>query len=266
MHEYDITLKRVLRRLTGSVLRELTGFTVRRWHNAELPEVHSRRADMLGETAGGDLVHIELQSTNQSGMALRMLEYTTAIYGQFGRFPHQVVLYVGAAPLRMPGRLAGPSLEFSCRMVDIRQLDSQPLLESSRVEDNVIAVLARLNDERHAVKRILRSVAACEPSQRSVALAELLYLAGLRKLAPVIRQEAERMPILNDIMDHAVIGPERRRGKEEGERRIVLTMASKRFGPLSATARKRIEALPASKLERVALRLLDAKSLDQLLK
>ena len=87
MHEYDITLKRVLRRLTGSVLRELTGFTVRRWHNAELPEVHSRRADMLGETAGGDLVHIELQSTNQSGMALRMLEYTTAIYGQFGRFP-----------------------------------------------------------------------------------------------------------------------------------------------------------------------------------
>jgi len=83
MHEYDITLKRVLRRLTGSVLRELTGFTVRRWHNAELPEVHSRRADMLGETAGGDLVHIELQSTNQSGMALRMLEYTTAIYGQF---------------------------------------------------------------------------------------------------------------------------------------------------------------------------------------
>ena len=111
---------------------------------------------MLGETAGGDLVHIELQSTNQSGMALRMLEYATAIYGQFGRFPHQVgSVRWRRARLRMPGKLAGPRLEFSCKMADIRELDSQPLLDSGRVEDNVIAVLARLGDERAAVKRIL---------------------------------------------------------------------------------------------------------------
>ena len=84
MHEYDIALKCVLRRLTGRALRELTGFAVARWHNAELPAVQSRRADMLGETANGTLVHIELQSTNQSGMALRMLEYAAAIHRQFG--------------------------------------------------------------------------------------------------------------------------------------------------------------------------------------
>jgi hypothetical protein len=133
MHEYDITLKRVLRRLTGSVLRELTGFAVKRWHNVELPEVRSRLADMLGETAAGELVHIELQSTNQSGMALRMLEYAAAIYGQFGRFPHQVVLYVGGNRLRMPDKLTGPRLKFSCKMMDIREVDSQALLDSSRV-------------------------------------------------------------------------------------------------------------------------------------
>jgi hypothetical protein len=109
MHEYDITLKSVPRRLTGSVFLELTGFRVARWHNVELPEVRSRRADMLGETADGTLVHIELQSANESAMALRLLEYTTAIYGQFGRFPQQLVLYVGRAPLRMEERLAGPS-------------------------------------------------------------------------------------------------------------------------------------------------------------
>jgi hypothetical protein len=74
------------------------------------------------------------------------------------------------------------------------------------------------------------------------------------------------MPILNDIMDNEVIGPARRQGKEEGERQIVLSLIAKRFGPLSAAARKRIDAIPASKLERIALRLLDARSLDQLLK
>jgi len=62
---------------------------------------------MLGETADGTLVHIELQSTNQSGMALRMLEYAAAIRRQFGHFPEQVVVYVGQAKLRMNGELQG---------------------------------------------------------------------------------------------------------------------------------------------------------------
>jgi hypothetical protein len=42
-------------------------------------------------------------------------------------------------------------------------------------------------------------------------------------------------------------------------------MIAKRFGPVPAAARKRIVALSASKLERVALRLLDAASLQELL-
>ena len=54
---------------------------------------------MLGETAQGTLVHIELQSANHVRMALRMLEYSVAIYRKFHRFPEQVVLYVGNAPI-----------------------------------------------------------------------------------------------------------------------------------------------------------------------
>ena len=46
-----------------------------------------------------------------------------------------MVLYVGEAPL--------------------------PLLASGRVEDNVIAVVARLGDERDAVRRILGAIARC---------------------------------------------------------------------------------------------------------
>jgi hypothetical protein len=81
------------------------------------------------------------------------------------------------------------------------------------------------------------------------------------------------MPILNDIMDHKVYGPLRRegirigrqQGREEGERRLFLRLVAKRFGPVPPAARKRIEALSAPKLEKVAIRLLDAGSLDELL-
>jgi predicted transposase YdaD len=263
------------------VLRELTGFNVARWHGTELPAVQNRRVDMLGETTNGTLIHIELQSTNHSGMALRMLEYALAIHRQFGRFPEQVVLYVGAARLRMKGAIQGPQLEFRCRIADIRELDGERLIASRNVEDNVVAVLARLSNERDAVRRILQRIAMCGPRRRAGAFQELTLLAGLRSLEPIIEQEAKQVPILNDIMDHAVLGRERRRGieiglekgrergreegREEGERLIILRQIEQRFGAVPTPVKKRIGALSGPKLERIALRLLDARSLDELL-
>jgi len=49
--------------------------------NVELPEVHSRRADLLGETSDGRFIHVELQSANDPEMGQRMVEYAVAIRG-----------------------------------------------------------------------------------------------------------------------------------------------------------------------------------------
>jgi len=58
----------------------------------ELPEIRDLRVDLLGETAENGLVHIELQSANDSDMALRMAEYSIAIRRRFGRNPAQLIL------------------------------------------------------------------------------------------------------------------------------------------------------------------------------
>ncbi len=260
MHEYDIALKSLLRQGRESLLA-LTSLTIERWHNVELPEVRNRRADLLGETADGRLVHIELQSTHDAGMALRMLEYCAAIFRQFGRFPEQLVLYVGEAPLRMTGKLAGPNLSFDCRVADIRELDGERLLESERLEDNVIAILARLRDQRAAVKRILSRIAARDAAERNQALALLLILAGLRRLEEAIEQEAHRMPLLNDILDNKVLGREFKRG----ELAILLRQIEKRFGSVPSALRDRLTRMSAPEVEAVALRLLDAASLEDLI-
>src|SRR3954449_6768051 len=98
MHEYDTALKNVLQRLKPALLQQVTGFAVARWHNVELPQIRTSRADLLGETVDGQLVHIELQSTNHPRMALRMAEYALAIHRRLGKTPAQVVLYVGQPP------------------------------------------------------------------------------------------------------------------------------------------------------------------------
>jgi len=98
MQEYDVALKSFLRNGKES-LQALTSVAVERWHNVELPEVRNLRVDLLGEATDGRLVHIELQSAHDATMALRMMEYAAAVYRQFGRFPEQIVLYVGDAPV-----------------------------------------------------------------------------------------------------------------------------------------------------------------------
>ena len=281
MHEYDIALKSILTRREGTILARLTGIEVAVWHNNELPEVRSQHADLLGETLDKTLVHVELQSTNDPRMAARMLEYAIGIHRAFDRFPEQLVLYVGEAPLRMTRGVSGPGLSFECAMIDIRELDGEPLLESRALEDNIIAVLARLTDKVSAVRQILGKIAESAADRRAGALTELMILAGLRSLAAVIKKEMERMPILNDIMDHEVFGPELRNamalGREEGlqaglqeglqkgERRLILSLVADRFGPVPDWARERIERYTAPELEKLALRVLKARTLEDLL-
>src|SRR5205807_9669039 len=104
MHEYDTVLKVLLQNSANSILERITGVRVARWFNVELPEVQQTRVDLLGESADETqgLLHLELQSTNDPQLPLRMAEYSLRVYRRFERFPQQIVLYVGEAEMRMP--------------------------------------------------------------------------------------------------------------------------------------------------------------------
>jgi hypothetical protein len=262
MHEYDIALKDILLDSAGMTLRELTGLDVTMWRDVELPEVTNPRIDLLGETGDGTLVHIELQSTNDPKMALRMLDYGLRVYKQHEKFPRQTVLYLGEAPLHMSDTLTLPGLSFQYRVVDIRELDGERLCESGAIGDNVIAILARWSDGKEAVRRILRRIAAFEPAKRGKALAQVLILAGLRSLATEVEKEARHMPILNDILDHPVLGREYKRGELNVLRRILV----KRFGPIPAWAEERLAQSTVAEIERLAELQVDAASLEELLR
>jgi Domain of unknown function (DUF4351) len=166
----------------------------------------------------------------------------------------------------MPARLDSESLTFKCRMVDIREFDAEPFLSSPRLEDNILAVLASLTDARDAVKRILKHIAQCDPATRRLAMQELTILAGLRKLGTVIRQEACKMPILDDLSDHDLFGPAIMQSRQEGERLVIFRLMNQRFGSVPPWAKERLDSLTSPELERIELRLLDAASLEDLLR
>jgi predicted transposase YdaD len=242
----------------------LIGAHVTRWLNVEISQVLSSRLDLLGATADDSLVHIELQSTNDPEMALRMAEYSLRIYRQFKKFPRQIVLYVGEPKLRMKAELSGPDSTFQYTLIDARELDGNQLLASSRIEDNLMAILARLENRTETIRKILERIARLEKPKRRDALAKLLIITGIRTLEETIKEEALKMPILNDIMDNKVFGPVIRQSRQEGKQEILHRLLNKRFGPIPDWVENHLAALPADNLDDVAVGILDASSFEDL--
>ena len=100
--KYDATLKELFQSPPQRLLELLSGGQAQDLLTVEYPSVQMRRPDLLVRLTDGRLYHLELQSSNDTDMAWRMLEYLVSIYRQFDQVPLQQVLYVGDKPCRCP--------------------------------------------------------------------------------------------------------------------------------------------------------------------
>jgi hypothetical protein len=279
LNEYDATLKLLFQGSATGALRELVGVAVERWLNVELPRVRSPRVDLLGETHEGELVHVEFQSTNDSAMAHRMAEYYLGIHRQLGRYPQQTLVFVGDERLRMSDRLESPAMAFVYRLIDIREMDGEVLINSSKVGDNILSLLGRSPDREDVIRRVLTRIAEGRELDRETALEALLVIAGLRHLEEVVEQEVKKMPVLNDILENKVLGREYKRGVQEGvqqgvqqglqqgEVTLLRRQLQARFGTLPNWVNERLSKSSPSEIEVFGLRLLDPNaSLEEVLK
>src|SRR4051812_40889340 len=133
--DYDVVLKLLFRSPSSQAVREIAGSPVKRWLDKELPAIRNTRADLLGETSSGEMVHLEFMSANRKLFELQMAGYYVEIYQACGRHPRQALVYVGREKLRMSGSFKSPTLRFRFRVVDLRELDGGRFLESGDVGD-----------------------------------------------------------------------------------------------------------------------------------
>jgi predicted transposase YdaD len=281
VHEYDTVLKSLLADSPNSLFRLITGAKRGRWLNVELPKVTQARVDLLFEFAvNRELILLELQSHNDPDLAVRMAEYALLIWRIYKRFPKMYVLYVGSERLRIPPELNTPYLSCRYTVIDIRHWNAETLLLSNHPADAVLSILGRYENRLETVRRILQRIARMKGSSRKIAFSKLMILAGIRQLAGVVEQEAKRMAILNDIMDHEVIGPAIRQGRREGKAQgkaegklegkieeaaaLAQRQLTARFGPLSPKTKRSLAKLTLPELEDLAIRLLTAKSVTEL--
>jgi predicted transposase YdaD len=267
-NNYDATVKELLNK-AEEALRQLGLAPVVQWLNVELPRAQNPRVDLLGWTASGELVHIELQSHNDPEMALRMAEYALAILRQYKQYPHQLVVFLGQGKLNMESGLTTRGFAFHYDLVDVRQLDGQKLLASRRLADNILAVFASLDNTREGIRRILLNIAKLEEGHRSEELRLLFAAAELRELHHTVSEEVCKMPIIHETsIDDKTFGPWIRKGLEEGRQEevqeIALLLLEKRFGSVPVAIATRVAALTRAQAHQLILAAVDASSLEDL--
>jgi predicted transposase YdaD len=264
-------------------LEILTGRKAVEVLNVEFPSVMKRQPDLVLRLDDGWVYNLELQSAGDAEMPLRMAEYFLLIYRHWRAPVLQQVLYVGQGPNTLADTLVVSRLNLSYDVVDIRDIDCRELLASPSLEDNLLALLCRIHDEAEAVGVVLGKVADLDENKRRDALERLEILCSLRPLKAALQSEVERMPITLNLKENPFFqeafaegeergrkeGEERGRqqgreeGRVEGEHRFLSKLLERRFGPLPEAIMERLKTAEPAELERWGVRLLTARSLDE---
>ncbi|NJO18020.1 MAG: DUF4351 domain-containing protein [Thioploca sp.] len=276
--KYDITLKTLLQKAPRRLLQMLVNSQPQEILMVEYPSVKDRRPDLVVRLVDGRLYHLELQTANDITMPQRMLDYFALLFTTYQQEPFQQVLYVGNKTLSMTNHLILTKLQFEYEIIDIRHLDCQPRLESPDIEDNLLAILCRIEGhEREVVRRILYRIAQVTSKERRDLWEQLLILTGLRSIQvqELVKQEGQKMPITVD-MGETIWGKElfeqgehkgflegERKGKLKGEALILQRQLTKRFGSLPQWAVEKIAQAQNEQLEQWSLQLLDAETLEE---
>jgi predicted transposase YdaD len=90
----------------------------------------------------------------------------------------------------------------------------------------------------------------------------------------MVEREVRKMPIYIDIRENKVLGPMyeravqegRQEGRQEGELKILRRLIEKRFGAIPTWAQDLLAGRSSVELEELSVRVLDALSLEDLLK
>ncbi len=263
---YDTTLKEIFQALPQTLLKILVGQEGTELLTVEFPAVKKRLPDLVVRLMDGSIFHLELQNGPEP-MAWRMLEYMAMIRQLYPQAPlQQMVLYVGPVASKPSSIIEETGLSFRYTVRDIRDIDCRHMLASPMLEENLLAILCRMENERGTIRRMLVRIGNLPAKARADALEKRVILAGLRQLETVIKQEVDEMVISVDVMENAFLRDVFGKGKLEGKVTLLLGQLEEKYGQPSKEINERLYSAAPDDLDRWSRRILKSDTLDDIFK
>jgi len=225
------------------------------------------------------LIHVEAQAQPEAAFPRRMFRYFARLHEKYDLPVYPIAVFSYDEPQRAEPdtyRIAFPDLDvlsFRFRVVQLNQLDWRGFVD--RTNPIAAALMAKMRmdpTDRPRVKlACLRMLAKLQldPARRELISGFVdSYLrltieeksefdAELDAIEP--REKEDVMEIVTSWMEEGL-----EKGREEGQRLLVLRQLGKRLGRLDGGTEARIEALSAERLEKLGEALLDFSNRDDL--
>ena len=248
----DITTKEILKTITEDMaiyifelkLNRIYGFV-----DKEFQRIEKREADIVVkcEIDGRDeILHIEIQNSNDPKMPYRMLRYYTDIKTLYPKLPvRQYVVYIGKEKCYIKERIEESNISFGYNLVDMHTIDCEKFLKMDTADSLVVSILCDFKgkDEREIIKYIitrLRELIGDDEYELQKYMVILDTLSTNRELEDIVKEvqdmlrntRLEDLPTYQLMMERGVAkGIEKgiEKGKLEGKLEMATVMM-KEFG------------------------------------
>ena len=269
---FDATLKELIRAYPADWLAQL-GVPI-----TEPPEVLS--ADLSTVTAAADtlirvgdrVVHIDVESGPDDSLARRMLLYNVLAHHHTGLPVHTVAVLLRskARGANLTDRLAYEGLTFRFDLVRIWETPADVLLRGGvgllplAVLGKPAAGLSRQEALPSQIERITDRVEREAKGDRDTLMAATFILASIHVAPAAAREVINHVLNMKDLPGYQFLVKE---SEIEGARALLLKQGEAKFGKPTDKQEAKLKAIQDSdRLERIAVKMLSAKSWDGLLR
>ena len=253
----------------------------------DIQSKEKKRIDILAKVhAFGEpsaiLIHVEPQSYRQEQFNKRMYKYHNRLFEKYDRKVIPIVVFAHDQNTDEPDffeiTLFGKYnvVRFNFFKLQLKKLNWRDYINSNNPV--AAALLSKMNynkDERVRVKaEFLRMLLKLKTDPARMTLLHVFFDTYLNlnqaeeeKLQEIIKASPEEEQILELITIYEKRGMEKglEQGREQGIRELVLKLLGKQLGDLSPEVQEIITAFELSKLEKVAERILDIRTYEDLL-
>ena len=233
-NHYDRIFKENLEALIVPMTEKLLGLRFPKLEEIpdDLQHTLERKPDFLKKVQHGHsikdyILHIEIQSQNDSSMAKRMLLYNALLYQIYELPVRQFVFYMGTAAPTMSTHIAYERITFSYEIVNLTDFDYTTFINSTEPETIILAILGNFKQTSPAIviEQILQHLQELDLEELSFRkyITQLEILSKIRNLQELTVQKIETMPFTYDIKTDIRYQQGQKQGREEGREEIAKT-------------------------------------------
>ncbi len=239
----DTTSKKIIKSIAEDIAKyilELNIDEVIEFVDKEFQRIEKREADIVVKckiNGVEEILHIEIQNSNDSKMPIRMMRYYTDIRLLYPKLPiRQYLIYIGKRKCVIKDKIEEENRFFSYNLIDMHKIDCEKFLSMDTPDALVLSILCDFKgkDEREIIKYIitrLRELTKDDEKALEKYMVMLDTLSTNRELEDIVKevQNMIRNTKLEDLPTYQLMmerGIERgiKKGIEKGKLESAITM------------------------------------------